>query len=405
MLSGRDIVLISSIDWNFLWQVPQEIALRLARAGNRVLFVENTGVRIPLPGDLGRVRTRLRRWMESRSTQGAPEVAPGIYLCSPIVLPPFGPAWRRDVNRRLFLPQVSRAAERLGMRDPLLWTFLPTDSANEIIRWLRTERGLVIYHCAADFSLLTPYADSLMRSERMLLEQCDLVFTTCDELTRHCSAANRNVHICPHGVDLSAFLPATEIPGQASVSGALRDYRQLVASVPHPIIGYVGGLHHFVDFDLLGRIARSRPKWSWVFVGPEQASAEAIAGLPNVHLLGQQPHADLVRYIQTFDVGIVPYVKSPHTRTVVPVKINEYLAVGRPVVATDLAAVLDFNRKHDVLITAENQPAPFLGAIEQALSTAQDPVMCDRRRAVAAQYDWPARIEVMSSLIEARLRS
>jgi glycosyltransferase involved in cell wall biosynthesis len=405
MLKGRDIVLISSIDWNFLWQVPQEIALRLARGGNRVLFVENTGVRMPLPGDMGRVRTRLRRWMEGRRTQGIPEVAPGVYLCSPIVLPPFGPAWRREINRRLFLPRIVRAAERLRMRDPLIWTFLPTDSAYEIIRRLRTERGLVIYYCAADFSLLTPYPDSLKRSERTILEQCDLVFTTCDELTRHCGAAGRNVHTCPHGVDLSAFAPVTEAAGDDAISPALTKYRRLLASLPRPIVGYVGGLHHFVDFDLLGRLARSRPEWSWVFVGPVQASTEAISSLPNVHMLGQQPHGELARYIETFEVGIVPYVKSPHTRTVVPVKINEYLAAGRPVVSTDLAAVLDFNRKHGVLYTAENQPAPFLQAVERALSTSRDPVMSDRRRAVAAQYDWPVRIELMSSLIEARLRA
>jgi glycosyltransferase involved in cell wall biosynthesis len=404
MLKGRDIVLISSIDWNSIWQAPQEIALRLARGGNRVLFVENTGVRAPALGDMGRVRTRLRRWLKSRRTQGIQKVAPDVYLCSPLVLPPFGPAWKRSINKHLFLPRIARAARRIGMRDPLLWTFLPTDNAHEIISQLRTERSVVIYYCAADFSLLTPYADPLRSSERMILERCDLVFTTCTELTQHCAVASKNVHTCPHGVDLSAFPPVEEAPSPAQASPALENYRRLLASLPRPIVGYVGGLHRFVDFDLLGRMARSRPDWSWIFVGPIQSSTDAISGLPNVYLLGQQPHRELVHYIGTFGVGIVPYIKSPHTRTVVPVKINEYLAVGRPVVSTDLAAVLEFNRRHEVLLTVDNRPIPFLEAIEQALGTAKDPGMIARRREVAAQYDWQTRLEAMSALIEARLQ-
>jgi UDP-galactopyranose mutase len=166
----------------------------------------------------------------------------------------------------------------------------------------------------------------------------------------------------------------------------------------------VGGLHRFVDFDLLGRMARSRPDWSWVFVGPVHVSTDAISSLPNVYLLGHRPHRELVHYIGTFGVGIVPYIKSPETRTVVPVKINEYLAAGKPVVSTDLATVLEFNRRHEVLLTVENRPIPFLEAIEQALGTTQDPGMIARRREVAAGYDWQTRLEAMSALIEARLQ-
>jgi glycosyltransferase involved in cell wall biosynthesis len=238
----------------------------------------------------------------------------------------------------------------------------------------------------------------------MILERCDLVFTTCSELTKHCAAAGRNVHPCPHGVDLSAFPPAEEVAAPVRASPALENYRRLLKGLPRPIIGYVGGLHRFVDFDLLGRMARLRPNWSWVFVGPLDSSTTAISCLPNVRLIGQQPHRDLVHYIRTFEVGIVPYVKTPQTRTVVPVKINEYLAVGRPVVSTDLGAVLEFNQEHGVLITAENQPLPFLNAIERALDTAQDPDLVSRRLKVAAQYDWRRRLESMSELIEDRYR-
>ncbi len=403
MLRDKDIVLISSIDWNCVWQPPQEITLRLARAGNRVLFVENTGIRVPALRDLNRVRVRFRRWVKARRTGGLRQFTENVYICSPLVMPPFGPAWRRLINRHLFLPRIASAARRIGMCNPWLWTFLPTDSAHEIIKSLRTERSKVIYYCAADFAPLTPYADDLARSERGILEQCDAVFTTCSELMRHCGEWNKNVHLCPHGVDLAAFPPENKTSESVRVSPAFEQYRRNLPSLPRPIIGFIGGLHRFVDFHLVAEMARSRQNWTWIFVGPCDSTAAAFAGLPNVHLLGQQPHEDLVHYIRTFDVGIVPYLKNIYTRTVLPVKINEYLAVGKPVVSTDLPPVLEFDLMHRVLTVSDNQPVPFLRAIEQALGTAHDPGAIAQRREVASRYNWQATLEKMCSLIEAPL--
>ena len=396
MLTGRDVVLISSIDWNDVWQVPQEIALRLARSGNRVLFVENTGVRSPALGDLGRVNSRFRGWLSARRSGGLRRLEENVYLSSPLVLPPFGSALRRQVNRSVFIPRIGRAARHLGMRDPLLWTFLPTDSACEIIRSVRTERSVVLYYCAADFTCLTPHSRNLELSERKLLEQCDVVFATCAELERRCGKWNRNVHLCPHGVDLSAF-PAEET---AKPAGAAEDYLRTIRALPRPVIGFVGGLHRFVDFDLLATMIRGRPAWTWVFVGPRDPSALQLSGLPNAHLIGRQPHEDMVHFIRTFDVGIVPYVKTIRTRTILPVKINEYLAAGKAVVSTDLEPVSEFNRRHPVLTLSDNRPESFLSAIEQALLDANNPASAARRRAVAAQYDWPICMERMSTLIE-----
>ena len=134
MLTGHDIIYISSIEWEFLWQQNQEIAVRLARAGNRVLYVENTGVRAPGLGDAGRVFTRLKSWIGALSSRGVREVAPNVYVCSPLVLPPFGSSVRRLINSRLLLPLVRRAAQNLQFADPLVWTYLPTDTAGDLVR-------------------------------------------------------------------------------------------------------------------------------------------------------------------------------------------------------------------------------------------------------------------------------
>src|SRR5215210_2633526 len=155
MIERRDIIFISSIDWDDQWQAPQELALRLSKAGNRVLYVENTGLRAPGLRDARRVKRRLKRWAGALRGQGVRAVAPHLGVLAPLVLPPFGPALQRHLNRHLLLRLVRGAARAMGMRDPLIWTFLPTDTTLGLIDLLGSPHGRVVYYCAADFTQLT----------------------------------------------------------------------------------------------------------------------------------------------------------------------------------------------------------------------------------------------------------
>ncbi|MGI9065140.1 MAG: glycosyltransferase [Pyrinomonadaceae bacterium] len=401
MISGRDIICISSIEWDFLWQGHQEITSRLAQAGNRVLYIENTGVRAPGIRDAGRLRMRLKKWIGSLRSNGVREVAPNIYVCSPLVLPPFGSHWQRQTNRRFLLPFVRRTARSLGMRDILIWTYLPTDTALDLIHGLAALAEIIVYYCIADFAQLTPHVHRLRQSEKTLIESSDLVFAQGPELAAHCLQWSNKVHIFPFGVSLDAF-PLTDTA--APTDGRSGLYPSSGPSLRRPIIGYVGGLHRHVDFGLLVAMARARPEWSWAFAGPIQTEVGDLGELPNVYLLGQQPHHKLVRYIGDFDVCIVPYVNSLYTATVVPTKINEYLAVGKPVVSTELPAVCEFNKQHKILQTAATQPDDFLQAIEQSLLLPTDKATAASRREVAMLGNWETRLEAMSKLIEIELQ-
>ncbi|MBA2734792.1 MAG: glycosyltransferase [Acidobacteria bacterium] len=378
----------------------------MAQAGNRVLYIENTGVRSPGLRDAGRILKRLRRWIKSLRSSGVRQVAPNIYVCSPLVLPPLGSGWQRQINRRLLLPFVRRTARRLGMVDPLLWTYLPTDTAVEIINLLRMPRSVVVYYCIADFSQLTPRVHQLRQSEQAILKASDLIFAQGPELADHCLQWNDNVHIFPFGVNLDAFPLEDGIEGEhRSDHAPTKSPSVFLKSLSRPIIGYVGGLHRHVDFDLLVAMARSRPAWSWVFVGTIQTAVGELSALPNVRLLGQKPHYELVNYIRAFDACIVPYMSSIYTDTVVPTKINEYLAVGKPVISTELPAVCDFNQRYNILQTTPAEPERFLQAIEQALQMPTDEATIIQRRTVAELGDWTDRVEVMSRLIESELEA
>jgi glycosyltransferase involved in cell wall biosynthesis len=398
MITGKDIIYISTIEWNFLWQSHQEIATRLAAGGNRVLYVENMGIRTPRLSDAARVVARLKRWRTKRNPTEEAALPPNIHVLSPLVLPPFGPAWRRSLNRLFFLRRLKQAADDLGFRDPIIWTYLPTDTSVDLIKMLRSPESLVVYYCVADFARLTTQVDQLIKSESDVLELSDVVFASCSQLARHAAKLNDQVFLSPHGVNLEAFPQSIgpDTPGD-------RDCPVELSRLPRPLIGYVGGLHRHVDLDLIRTMASLKPEWSWVFIGSVQVPLGDLQDFPNVQFLGQKSHAELVRYLRNFDVCIVPYANTEATATVLPTKINEYLAVGKPVVSTDIPAVREFNDLHQVLSMTAGRHEDFLAAIEAALATALDGEQIARRRAVAAGTDWKLRLEEISEIIEQQL--
>lgn len=389
MATDPDVVILSSIDWGSLWQGPQEIAVRLGRMGRKVLYVENTGVRRLRLTDARRVVNRLARWGRNVGS-GAPEIATNVRLCSPLMLPPFGPAWQQEVNRRLFVPRVVAAAQSMGMTDVQIWSFLPTDTALAIIDAFGASVRQVIYNCGADFTQLTPERDRLDRCERELARRSDVVFTNCASLARRFQPLHPRVRVMPGGVSLEAF-PLDSGPPPPE----LRD-------LPRPIIGYVGGLHRHLALDLLAAVARARPQWSWVYVGPQQTDVTALAALPNVHLLGPRPHAALADYIRQFDVCTIPYARSIYTDTVVPTKLNEYLALGKPVVSTDLPALRDTPAVLKEIWTAPANEAAFLSALEAALAAPPEVAVIQRRRQLAEMSAWDVRLEQMLAALEIR---
>jgi glycosyltransferase involved in cell wall biosynthesis len=408
MLSGRDIILISSIEWDFNWQGHQEIASRLASAGNRVLYVENMGVRSPGLHDAKRVAQRFSHWAGSLLDGGVRQVAPNLYVCSPLILPPFGSSLRHQLNRRVLLPLLQRVVRNLRFDPAVIWTFLPTDTVASLMRMLRTPRSVVVYYCIADFAELTPHRRDISKSERAIIEMSDVVFAQGPQLAEHCALAGREVSIFPFGVNLNRFAqqnghpngsPAQDPPPAAARGSA----SELMSRLPRPVIGYVGGIHKFFDVEMLAAMARARPGWSWVLVGPLQTSPRDLKRIPNVYLAGPKPHEELPDYIRGFDVGIVPYLSNNYTATVVPTKINEYLAMGKPVVSTNLPEVSSFNGKHRVIITSPNTPDEFVASIERALVSSGGDAVVTRRLAVAALNDWDERSERMSYLIEREL--
>jgi uncharacterized SAM-binding protein YcdF (DUF218 family)/glycosyltransferase involved in cell wall biosynthesis len=385
----HDILCISSIDWDFIWQGHQEIMSAYAAAGHRVLFIENTGVRAPSVGDLPRIRKRLLAWW--RATKGFREERRNLFVYSPLLLPFPYSRLARWINLFFIRRGLQRWMGVTGFHRPIVWTFLPTPLALELIRGL--DRQLTIYYCIDDFVSSSIGARKIVASEQQLLREADLVFVTSEQLRVKAVQAGAQAHLFPFGVSLARFEAART--GDAPLPAD-------VASVRRPIAGYVGGLHQWVDQQLLAAVAQRMPDVSFVLVGPPQTDISTLKDIPNITMLGQRAHADVPLYVKAFDVGLVPYTIADYTQNVYPTKLNEYLSMGIPVVATDLAEIRRFNLHHGGIVRVAGEVDAFVDAVRASL-VAQAPETVARRREVAESNSWSSRMAAMTALIEGAL--
>jgi uncharacterized SAM-binding protein YcdF (DUF218 family) len=380
-----DIICISSIDWDFIWQGHQEIMTTLAAEGRRVLFVENTGVRSLRLSDMPRLRSRLRNRM--RSTGGFREERPNLFVLSPLVLP--GPYSRiaRRINSWLLVRAIRRWMRAVGVGRPVVWTFLPTPLAHELVT--RLDPALTVYYCIDDLASSSPEARRISSSEEAMFRRADLVFVTSEKLRRRASEFSDRVHLFPFGVKYEVFEAAREGPRQPPPD---------VAGLRRPVVGYVGGLHQWVDQDLVAAVARQVPEATFAFIGPPQCDLSVLEAVPNVALLGARPHPTLPHYVREFDVGIVPYKLTDYTANVYPTKLNEYLAMGKPVVASDLFEIRRFNAEHGDIVSVAADADAFAASVREAMRDGT-PEAVARRIAVARENSWRTRIARMTELM------
>jgi len=388
MFTGENIICVSSIDWDFVWQGHQEIMSAFAKAGNRVLFIENTGIRTPSFRDIPRLKKRLTNW--KKGVGGIRKEAEGIYVYSPLILPFPYSRFIKPINRMLFVHNVRKWMSAADFANPIIWTFLPTNVTLDLIDNVENKK-LIVYYCIAEFSQLVKSSKKVEKAERELLERCDLVFAQGERIKERCLKHNKNVHIFPFGVSNEVFLNFDEKNSKVPED---------ITGIKKPILGYVGGIHKHMDTELLKEMAGKRPDWSIVLVGPMQIECDSFKGFKNIHFLGKKDHKALPSYIVNFDVCLIPYVLNEYTKTVYPTKLNEYLSMGKPVVATSIPEVDRFNEENKGVIEVASDRKSFYDKVENALKLKSANETQERRKEVASNSDWGSRIECMTRLME-----
>lgn len=378
-------VIISSIDWSENWQVHQQLASSLVKSGHRVLFIENTGVRAPRVGDIERIRERIRNWL--KSTRGFFEVKENLTVFSPIFLPFPYSRFVLLVNRYLLSNTIANWMKIQRFHDPVLITFLPTPLAQAVIDDI--DPTLIIYYCADDMAGGSTGAAQLRRYEDAFLSKADAVFCTSHALAERAVQFTKQVYLFPAGVDFTKFKDALEnnnVPAD-------------LAALSRPVVGYVGSIGAVFDQDLLVHAARELPEVSFVLVGPESADVSLLKTCSNIQLLGKRPHDQVPSYIKGFDVALIPYVKKAFTDAVYPCKLNEYLAMGVPVITSDMREVRLYAERHGNVLEIAKDKEEFVRKIRLALAAPSE-ITQTQRIAAAQQNSWTQRFKDICEVIQ-----
>jgi glycosyltransferase involved in cell wall biosynthesis len=171
------------------------------------------------------------------------------------------------------------------------------------------------------------------------------------------------------------------------------------------VVGYYGAIARWFDWPMWEFAARSRPAWSFILIGfPYDVKGceylERAKSLANVHFLGPKPYHELKRYLACFDVATIPFVLDAITHACSPVKLFEYMAAGKPVVATKMRQVL---KTEGVLFAEGNDD--FVRRLEEAVRCHQDALYVARLRSEASANSWRSRAQVLlDALREVRHR-
>ncbi|CAG0941014.1 Putative teichuronic acid biosynthesis glycosyltransferase TuaH [Candidatus Brocadiaceae bacterium] len=392
MLKNENIICVSWLVWDSIPLVMHQMMTRLAR-NNRVLFVDppvaysNLIIRPSLWKD------RLKKtflWL-----RGVRQVNDNMYVYyPPPLLLQYGHYKNADsLNQSFITSAIAKTAKRLGFTNPIVWIYHPyaINPKGEF------DEKLVCYDCNDDVGFFFCYhfnkRNRFSDMEERLAKRADVVFATSKYLYRIRKEQNPNTHYLPSGVDSELF--------QQAQSPACKVAPEL-EGIPSPIIGFVGGMANSkMNWEWIKTAANSHPWWSFIFVGPYTESPPTyITQQKNISFIGPKPMEKLPSYIKGFDVCLIPYQGEEFLRACQPTKAFEYLASGKPVVASWIPE-LDDNRN---LIRLSRSASEFIQNIEAALADGKKPSMVQRYVEAAQGHTWEERVEKTSQLIESLLK-
>lgn len=383
---SHDVVMLSTADWdNPFWTNKQHVAVQLAASGYRVFYIDSLGLRRPSASsqDIRRILNRLQKLIV-----GPRQVRKNIWVWSPFVVPLQRYSFIRRFNRFLMSAMLKFYINKMGIKQEILWTYNPLTVRLLNIKGFKK----IIYHCVDDIKAQPGMPVNIFeQAEKDLVERSHIVFATSPKLMETRMAWNPNTYYFPNVADFKHFSKARDI--ETVIPGDLLE-------IPAPRIGFIGAISDYkVDFNLLRCVAKARPGWSIVLIGKvgegdPWTKTGLFQDIPNIHIMGPRPYAELPCYLKGLDVTILPNVLNEYTESMFPMKFFEYLAAGKPVVSVDLSALREYRN----VVYIARSPQDFIRGIDEALKGNVAPL--EERILVAKEHTYEIRTNKMLQLIE-----
>lgn len=376
----RDLIFISLETWDEVWRRNQFVCAGLAKRfpEMKILFVEP-------PRDVSHhLKKRSLAPLREGATRVLPDF-PNITITKPLKLLPNSLKAGQQINQRLARKHLKAESKKLGMRRPLLWINPHGDGhlAGQL------GESAVIYDITDDWTQFgSPYEREVtIAQDDYLCRRADLTIVCSESLLETRRERSRNILLLPNGVHLEHYQN-------------LERHTEFQGRWPSPVFGYTGTLHpERTDAALITDVARAFPEGSVVLVGPEHydtATHQQWQECGNIHRVGAVPYAEIPKYMAAFDACIVPHCETAFTQSLNPIKLWEYLASGKPVASTDVAGFRDFSS----LCHIGSGKDAFLVACRSALEEEGDEERASRRREIAADHSWDARLDELVTAIE-----
>lgn len=391
MLKNENIICISWIEWDFVPVVMHQMMRRLAK-NNRVLYV------VP-PVAYSNLIIRPSMWKKHcQSTRmwlrGVYKDSENLYVYypPPLILQ-FGHSIFVDkANQELVAFSVRKVAGTLAFDSPILWVYHP---------YVFNPRGkfnekVICYDCNDDVGFFyCQHFDKrkrLSELEKGLTERADVVFTTSTNLFNLRKDQNPNTHYLPSGLDFELF--------NAACSPALKVAQELSA-LTGPVIGFIGGMENTkMNWQWIKQAADAKPLWNFIFIGPcFEPPPSYVSAQKNIMFLGSKPQKELSAYLKAFNVCLIPYKGEDFLNACQPTKAFEYLAAGKPVVASQIPELEA--QRYGVYLSRDFEE--FIRNIELALEDGKKAGEIASYVESARGHTWDERVEKASSLIESAI--
>jgi len=385
-LTNHDIILIAAEPWEgSTWRRRHHVAWSLAK-DNRVLFIEP-----PVPKTAKRISVKHQgRNLYSITIK---KRFPDRIIRNKISL-----SW---INERLIRRELKKTAKEMGIKSPLLWVYF----------WLQQydyfnlfDERLIISDWHDMFGVYCgwtsdKYEKDILIGTKKIIKKADTIFAVSKEIYEYLKKKRDDVYFLPHGVAQEIFdLKINDIP----------DIERL-KSLKDPKIGYLGAMQYLVDFELLNYLAKNRKDWKIVLAGEEHINnfedRNAFMQLlknDNVIYLGEIAKEQIPNFLEALDVCMMPFKKVEWMKYVsAPLKLWEYMASGKPIVAVDRGAEYECNNYIKTARTSDE----FIELVEDVLKNGESQFVIEERKHIAKNNSWDKRVKQMMEIIEERLRN
>ncbi len=358
-----DVVCLSHLRWDFVYQRPQHLMSRFA-ANGRVFYFEE-----PV-------------YIDGETHLAISERGENLFLCVP------------HIKHQDGIEKGTYEIER-EMLDELI----KTNKIENFIEWFYTpmalafadhlKPALTVFDCMDELSAFKFAPPELIENERRLLEKADLVFTGGHSLYEAKKDKHARVFAFPSSIDVAHFTAARTIKNEPE------DQKKIAS----PKLGFCGVIDERFDVVLLAEMADLRPDWQFVMIGPVvKIAPEDLPRRSNIHYLGGKNYDELPAYLSGWNVALMPFAINESTKYISPTKTPEYLAAGKCVVST---AIRDVVRPYGEqnLVSIASTAEEFVAAVEKILELGNSDNWREKADEFLSQNSWDKTYTRMRELI------